>query len=175
MALSIAFNPKSQLEWVLRTPCDETKELFLENLEKHIKRNQELFVKRLMSEILGCTGVDFKEELGGVISKMLLLDYNRPLTDSEKKHIVCAFYSILGNNFYDMFNCTEKEKLQMMYPIGTRLKLIKALDDMYSPKNVGDVLTVKYIDDMANIHGSWDSGGSIALISGVDSFEIVSD
>ena len=56
MALSIVFNPKAQLEWVLKTPCDETKELFLENLEKHIKRNQELFIKRLMSEILGCTG-----------------------------------------------------------------------------------------------------------------------
>ena len=46
MALSIVFDPKSQLEWVLRTPCEETKEVFLENLNKHIKRNQEVFVKR---------------------------------------------------------------------------------------------------------------------------------
>lgn len=175
MALTKMFNTKSELEMLLRIPSDENKEVFLENLEKHIKRNQEIFIKRLMSEILGCTGVDFKEELGGVISKMLLLDYKRPLTESEKKHIVCAFYNVLGYNFYQMFNCNEKEKLQMMYPIGTRLKLTKALDDIYSPKNVGDILTVKYIDDMANIHGTWDSGGSIALISGVDSFEVVTD
>ena len=34
-------------------------------------------------------------------------------------------------------------------------------------------MVVDYIDDMGQIHGRWKSGGSIALLFGVDDFETV--
>lgn len=63
---------------------------------------------------------------------------------------------------------------RMRYPQGTKLRLTEPIEDKYSPKNVGDILTVSYIDDAGQIHGSWVSGGSLAIIIEVDKFEIVS-
>lgn len=68
----------------------------------------------------------------------------------------------------------NKAYYETLYPAGTKLKLTAPINDPYTPKEVGDILTVTFIDDALNIHGSWQSGGSIALIIGVDSFEIVS-
>lgn len=61
----------------------------------------------------------------------------------------------------------------MRYPKGTKLRLTEPIDDKYSPKAVGDILTVDFIDDAYLIHGSWKSGGSIAIIIGLDEFEVV--
>lgn len=60
--------------------------------------------------------------------------------------------------------------LRERYTKGCKLKLTAPLEDKYSPKAIGDVMIVEYVDDMGNIHGSWQSGGSLALIQGVDSF-----
>lgn len=66
------------------------------------------------------------------------------------------------------------EKLRGQYPQGTKLRLLKDMDDPYTPKRAGDVMTVSYIDDAGQIHGTWESGGSIALLYGADAFEAVS-
>lgn len=65
------------------------------------------------------------------------------------------------------------EQLRKRYPKGTCLRLKKPLDDPFTPKSTGDVMVVDYIDDMGQIHGRWKSGGSIALLFGVDDFETV--
>ena len=52
---------------------------------------------------------------------------------------------------------------RMRYPHGTKLRLTEA----------GDIFTVDFIDDAGQIHGSWASGGSIAVIIGKDKFEVV--
>lgn len=65
------------------------------------------------------------------------------------------------------------EDYRKKYPKGTKLKLTKPIDDPYSPKKVGDILTVDYIDDTGQIHGVWQSGGSIAIIIGLDNFKVV--
>ena len=33
-------------------------------------------------------------------------------------------------------------------------------------------MTVSFVDDAGQIHGSWSSGGSLALIAGLDMFEV---
>ena len=63
----------------------------------------------------------------------------------------------------------------MRYPHGTRLRLTADIEDPYTPKKVGDIFTVDYVDDIGQIHGRWASGGSIALIPEKDSFEICND
>lgn len=65
------------------------------------------------------------------------------------------------------------EYYRIKYPKGTKLRLTKPIEDKYSPKAEGDILIVDYIDDASQIHGSWSSGGSIAIIIGVDEFEVV--
>lgn len=61
----------------------------------------------------------------------------------------------------------------MRYPHGTKLRITKPIEDRFTPKKEGDIFTVDYIDDAGQIHGSWQSGGSMAIIIGVDEFEIV--
>lgn len=64
---------------------------------------------------------------------------------------------------------------RMRYPKGSKLRITKPIDDPYTPKEVGDIFTVDYIDDAGNIHGRWESGGGISLIIGVDEFEVYTE
>ena len=65
--------------------------------------------------------------------------------------------------------------LRKEYTEGTKVRLLTDLEDDYSPHLAGDILTVSYVDDKGQIHGSWKSGGSLALIPEVDNFEKVVD
>lgn len=65
------------------------------------------------------------------------------------------------------------EYYRMRYPHGIKLRLTEPIEDRFTPKEAGDIFTVDYIDDAGQIHGSWQSGGSMAIIIGVDNFEIV--
>ena len=65
------------------------------------------------------------------------------------------------------------EQYREHYPKGTVLRLTADLDDPYRPKKAGDVCVVDYIDDAGKIHVRWESGGTLSLIIGVDSFEKV--
>lgn len=62
--------------------------------------------------------------------------------------------------------------LREKYPKGTRLRLLRCINDPFSPKKQGDIMTVSFVDDACQIHGTWESGGSIALIVGQDVFEV---
>lgn len=65
------------------------------------------------------------------------------------------------------------ELYRMRYPRGSRLRLTADIADPYTPKVAGDVFTVNFVDDAGQIHGSFASGGSMALVPGVDSFEVI--
>jgi len=69
---------------------------------------------------------------------------------------------------------TEKEVLRIrtMYPAGTRIELI-SMDDPYSTLKPGDMGTVQGVDDAGQIMMKWDSGSSLSLIPGEDSFRRV--
>ena len=67
----------------------------------------------------------------------------------------------------------SSKELQQKYPKGTKLKLTAPINDKYTPKNIGDIFTVSYTDDYMQLHGSWTGGGSMAIIVGQDSFEVV--
>lgn len=63
------------------------------------------------------------------------------------------------------------DEIRELVPPGTRVKLIH-MDDVYAPPD-GALGTIKAVDDVCQIHVIWDTGGSLALIPGVDQFEIV--
>ena len=68
----------------------------------------------------------------------------------------------------------SKEKLDFIknrYPIGTRIKL-DYMDDPYAVPS-GTFGTIDYIDDEGQIGVLWDDGRNLALIYGVDKFEVV--
>lgn len=67
----------------------------------------------------------------------------------------------------------KAEYLRLRYPRGTRLRLTEDVADEFTPKKSGDIFTVSFIDDAGQIHGKWQSGGSMALIPEIDKFEIV--
>lgn len=58
------------------------------------------------------------------------------------------------------------------FPAGTRVRLL-AMDDVQAPP-AGTLGTVAAVDDVGHLLMSWDSGGSLSLLYGVDSFEKVS-
>jgi len=63
------------------------------------------------------------------------------------------------------------EKIKEKYPVGTRIKL-NFMDDNYSVPS-GTCGTVDFVDDEGQIHMIWDNGRTLALIDGIDSFEII--
>lgn len=97
-----------------------------------------------------------------------IVEENRGLRVSESTQNVGGgeCLSILDRN---------AESYRERYPEGTKLRLTAGLEDPYSPKKAGDIFVVDCVDDIGQIHGRWASGGSIALIPEVDSFEICDD
>ncbi len=59
------------------------------------------------------------------------------------------------------------ERLQKMYPQGTRVELIE-MNDPYSSLIPGEEGTVSMIDDMGTIFVDWDSGSALGVIHKVD-------
>jgi len=70
----------------------------------------------------------------------------------------------------------NKEMLQHLretYPAGTRVEILQ-MDDMVAPPP-GTQGTIIGVDDIGNILTNWDNGSGLNLISGVDSFRIITD
>ena len=68
----------------------------------------------------------------------------------------------------------SKEKLDFIknkYPVGARVKL-NYMDDPYAVTS-GTLGTIDYIDDEGQIGVTWDDGRTLALIYGVDKFEVI--
>ena len=70
-----------------------------------------------------------------------------------------------------MENRGKIEMIKNKYPVGTRIKL-NYMDDNYSVPR-GTCGTVEYVDDEGQIGMKWDNGGTLSLIYGVDSFDII--
>ncbi|MDE5754781.1 MAG: DUF4314 domain-containing protein [Oscillospiraceae bacterium] len=68
-------------------------------------------------------------------------------------------------------NDEELEKLRAKYPKGTKIRLIHMNDPQPIPS--GTIGEVALIDDAGNIHLNWQNGRSLALIEGVDDFEVI--
>lgn len=58
------------------------------------------------------------------------------------------------------------ESLREKYPAGTRVKLV-SMDDVQAPR-IGSFGTVTGVDDCGSLLMSWDEGGSLNVIYGVD-------
>ncbi len=63
------------------------------------------------------------------------------------------------------------ERIRAQYPVGTRVRLL-SMDDPQAPP-IGTEGTVLGVDDAGHIMMSWDSGGSLNLVYGVDRFQVV--
>lgn len=63
------------------------------------------------------------------------------------------------------------ERIKKQYPVGTVVKCINMEDDHAVPPGTNGV--VQYVDDIGQLHVNWENGSTLALIIGVDEFEIV--
>ena len=63
------------------------------------------------------------------------------------------------------------ETLRKEYPAGTRVELRK-MEDVQAPP-IGTRGTVKGVDDTGSIMVSWDTGGSLSVLYGVDEAVII--
>ena len=63
------------------------------------------------------------------------------------------------------------EYIKKEFPAGTRVRLL-GMDDAQAPP-AGTLGTVTAVDDAGHLLMSWDGGGSLSLILGVDRFEKV--
>lgn len=63
------------------------------------------------------------------------------------------------------------KKLREKFPAGTKVKLLH-MDDIQAPPS-GTIGTVEFVDDAGQIHVVWETGSSLALILGEDSFEVL--
>lgn len=70
-----------------------------------------------------------------------------------------------------MNNIPSREQIELLrkrYPPGTRVRL-QSMDDPQAPPP-GTTGTVQYIDDLGQLGVAWDTGSSLSLIPGKDSF-----
>lgn len=70
----------------------------------------------------------------------------------------------MGENMIEM----NIKKLRKQYPKGTVL-VLDAMDDPQAPP-VGTKGTVEFVDDAGMIHMHWETGSSLGLAPGEDSF-----
>ena len=63
----------------------------------------------------------------------------------------------------------QVEYTRSCYPPGTRI-VLNNMNDPYAPVESGTRGTVLYVDDAGQVGVAWDSGRSLSLIPGVDSF-----
>lgn len=66
---------------------------------------------------------------------------------------------------------TKITNLKAKYYPGLKIKLIH-MDDVQAPPS-GTVGTVTFVDDGGTIHVNWETGSSLGLIPGEDSFTIL--
>ena len=59
--------------------------------------------------------------------------------------------------------------LRRKYPKGTRVELVE-MKDLHGPP-IGTKGSVRYVDDIGNIHMKWDNGSGISMVYGVDEFK----
>ena len=71
-----------------------------------------------------------------------------------------------------MFNREKINRLKEQYPPGTRIELL-AMEDPYSPIPPGAQGTVSTVDDAGQLHMVWDTGRTLAVIPGEDSFRVI--
>lgn len=65
-------------------------------------------------------------------------------------------------------------KIKENYPSGTRIHLDN-MNDPFSPVPSGTRGTVDLVDDIGQIHMTWDNGRTLALVPSVDSFRKLTD
>ena len=63
----------------------------------------------------------------------------------------------------------QVKRIRARYPAGTRIELIH-MEDPYTKLKSGERGTVVGVDDAGQIMMDWDSGSSLSLILGEDSF-----
>lgn len=68
-----------------------------------------------------------------------------------------------------MISKETKDKLEKMYPAGTRIALIK-MEDEQAPK-VGTIGTVYGVDDIGSLLVKWDNGSSLNVLFEIDKVE----
>ena len=75
-------------------------------------------------------------------------------------------------NIYETLRKLSKV-YKMKFPKGTRIQLIQMGVDP-QPIPLGTTGTIDFIDDLAQIHVSWDNGSTLALVPQEDLFRIIS-
>lgn len=56
---------------------------------------------------------------------------------------------------------------------GKRVRLLN-MDDPQAPPD-GAMGTIQFTDDLGSIHVSWDTGGSLAIVPGIDKYIILEE
>lgn len=63
-------------------------------------------------------------------------------------------------------NNGAKERVECLYPVGCRVKLLE-MDDPFPPL-IGTLGTVYGHDDLASVLVHWDNGSGLSVVYGVD-------
>ena len=66
------------------------------------------------------------------------------------------------------------ERNRRLFPPGTRVELV-SMNDPYTKLKRGDRGTITAIDDIGTVHVNWDSGSTLGLVYGEDTWKILKE
>lgn len=79
----------------------------------------------------------------------------------------------MNNNQVKNFSEEEVKNIKDKYIIGSKVKLLKDIEDDH-PIKAGECGEIDLIDDIGTIHVDWDNGRNFGIIPGIDDFEVIS-
>lgn len=126
------------------------------------------------------------------IASDLRIEYDKTHPDADHAFIgispvfIDEFGNAASTDWMDVFLMPEQissliaavrheqvDALRWDYPIGSQIVLDK-MDDPQAPP-AGSIGTVRWVDDLGQIHVSWNTGGTLALIPEADLFHKLND
>lgn len=134
------------------------------SLEDFFKRTRR-YIKSLLGEYDTIT----EDDVDILIKKCNKIIAKNRVKFQKKFHRI---YTIMVDKYM-----TKKNNINEMakYDFKDRRVILKKMVDKYTDLKAGDMGTIRFTDDIGQIHVNWDNGSTLALIPGVDDYEILDD
>ena len=111
------------------------------------------------------------EEYEALMRMGNVLDGVKRTLDKSETGYMDDIRAAVENCARDAIQAKKEKEAKKKYPVGTRIRLIHMENDP-RPVSEGTIGHVMFVDGIGQVHVRWENGRCLAVIPGIDSFEI---